>query len=88
MILYAKYSNIQGLSISNPVIINGFQVGTVSDIHPDRDMKNLLVTIELKEEIQIPSNSLGVIIPNPLGDTKIEIRLGDNNQNLKVKKSF
>ena len=30
--IYAKYADTKGLIISNPVFVNGFQVGTVFDI--------------------------------------------------------
>ena len=83
MILYAKYNNIQGLTTSNPVIINGMQVGLVNEINNDKDMKTLLVTIELHQNINIPDNSIALIIPSPLGSSKMEIKLGDNKTFLK-----
>lgn len=33
-IFYAKYDNVEGLEISNPVFINGLKVGRVDDIKP------------------------------------------------------
>jgi len=83
MTIYAKYSNIQGLTSSNPIIINGLQVGIVSDISTDKNMKEILVTISIQKDINIPSNSLASITPNPLTVTKMEIKLGDNNTYLK-----
>ena len=83
MTIYAKYTNIQGLTASNPVMINGLQVGTVSDISNDKNMKEILVVISIHKDINIPSNSIASISPNPLTITKIEIKLGDNNTYLK-----
>ncbi len=83
MTIYAKYSNIQGLTTSNPVIINGLQVGIVSDISNDKNLKEILVVISIQKDINIPSNSLASITPNPLTVTKMEIKLGDNNTYLK-----
>ena len=36
--LYGIYGNVQKLAPSNPVIINGLQVGTVYKISTDKDM--------------------------------------------------
>lgn len=83
MTLYAKYENVQGLSTSNPVFINGLQVGNIYAITNSKDMKQLLVTIAIQKEINIPVNSIAFINPNPLSVTKIEIQLGDATTYLK-----
>jgi phospholipid/cholesterol/gamma-HCH transport system substrate-binding protein len=31
-LVYAKYADTKGLIVSNPVFVNGFQVGTVFEI--------------------------------------------------------
>jgi len=77
MTLYAKYSNVQGLATSNPVFINGLQVGSIENISSDENMRELVVSLSLKQDLLIPNNSIALIIPNPLGTTKIEIKLGD-----------
>jgi len=82
MTLYAKYGNIQGLTPSNPVMINGLQVGNISDIVNDKNMKELIVEISIHKDINIPVNSIAVINPNPLVITKVEIKLGDASQYL------
>ena len=81
--LYAKYKNVQGLTPSNPVFINGLQVGTVKSISYEKNMKELVVTINITKDINIPKNSIAIIIPNPLSNTKVEIKIGDSNQFLK-----
>ena len=75
--LYAKYTNVQGLANSNPVMINGLQVGTVFSITTDKNMKEILVDMNITKDVNIPVNSIAVIKPNPLGTTSIDIRLGD-----------
>lgn len=77
--LYAKYTNVQGLANSNPVMINGLQVGTVFSITTDKNMKVILVDMNITKDVNIPTNSIAYIKPNPLGTTSIEIRLGDAN---------
>ena len=82
-IIYAVYKDVLGLSKSNPVIINGLQVGRVENLDGGRDMKQIVVTIDLTKDIDIPSNSLGVINPNLLGSPSLEIQLGNSTQYLK-----
>ncbi len=85
MTLYAKYQNVQGLATSNPVFINGLQVGNIYAINNSKDMKQMLVTISIQKEIYIPTNSIAFINPNPLSVTKIEIQLGNATTYLKSK---
>ncbi|GAB2807949.1 MlaD family protein [Ferruginibacter profundus] len=80
--LFAKYTNVQGLANSNPVMINGLQVGTVYSITTDKNMKEILVNMTLTKDVNIPVNSFATIRNNPLGTTNIEIRLGDATQYL------
>ncbi len=81
--LYAFYENIQGLSPSNPVIINGMQIGTVSSTDGGADMRNIKVTIRLTKDVNIPSNSVAIINPGLLGGKSLEIKLGTNTKYLK-----
>lgn len=77
--LYAKYTDTKGVKISNPVYVNGFQVGAVADIeNADPTLKSLIVAIKLTDVYDIPANSVAVINENPLGTPSIEIRLGDS----------
>ena len=79
--LHAKYKDTKKIMVSNPVFINGFQVGAVSDIeNEDETLSNIVVTIKLKGDYQIPANSVAVINSNPLGTPSIEITLGNNKQ--------
>lgn len=75
--LFAKYTNVQGLANSNPVMINGLQVGTVYSITTDKNMKEILVNMNLTKDVNIPENSVAFIRSNPLGTTSIDIKLGD-----------
>jgi phospholipid/cholesterol/gamma-HCH transport system substrate-binding protein len=75
--LYAKYTNVQGLANSNPVIINGLQVGTVYSITTDKNMKEILVNMNLTKDVNIPINSIATIKSNLLTTPTLEITLGD-----------
>ena len=81
--LYAKYSNTKGIMVSNPVLINGFQVGNVSDIeNADPNLRNIIVTIKLKDKYNIPANSVAAIKDNPLGSPSMEIVIGNDTKYL------
>jgi phospholipid/cholesterol/gamma-HCH transport system substrate-binding protein len=86
--LYATYGNIQGLQKSNPILINGLQVGTVYDIRTDKNMRNILVEMNITKDVFIPVNSVSSIKTNPLGTPSIEINLGDATTHLKNKDSI
>lgn len=78
--LFAKYTNVQGLAASNPVMINGLQVGTVYSITTDKNMKVILVNMNMTKDVNIPVNSIAIIKPSLLGITSVEITLGDAKQ--------
>lgn len=81
--IYAVYQDVQGLVKSNPVVINGLQVGRVENIDGGKDLKRIVVTVNLTKDINIPSNSLAVINPNLLGSPSLEIQLGNASAYLK-----
>ena len=77
--IYAKYTNTKGIMVSNPVYINGFQVGAVFEIENiDKNLSTILLTIKLKDYYNIPVNSSAVIKENALGTPSIEIKLGNS----------
>ena len=82
--IFAKYADTKGLMVSNPVYVNGFQVGSVIDIeNTDFNLHSILVTIKLNEDYKIPANSVASIKDNPLGTPSIVIKLGNNTNFLK-----
>jgi len=83
--IYAKYADTKGLIISNPVFVNGFQVGTVFDIeNQTADLSQIVVSIKLNNTYKIPANSVATIQDNPLGTNSIAIVLGDAKTFLKA----
>ena len=81
--IYAVYQDVQGLTKSNPVVINGVQVGNINNLDGGKDMKRIVVTVNLTKDINIPDNSLGVINPTILGSASLEIQLGSSSTFLK-----
>lgn len=76
---YAQYENIGGLQVGSSVLVNGYKVGTVSNI--DLLIENnqqLLVTISIEKEFAMPSNTICKIVNQDLMGTKgISLVLGD-----------
>ncbi len=81
----ARFENVQGLTNSNPVMVNGLQVGTVYSLSPSKDMREILVTLNITSDINIPSNSIALIKPSLLGITSLDINLGNAQTYLKHK---
>ncbi len=81
---YAKFPDAKKLRASNPVYINGFQVGSVYEIeNNDPTLRSITVAIKFKGDYKIPANSVASIAENPLGEPSIEIKLGDTTALLK-----
>ena len=81
--IYAVYQDVQTLQKSNPVVINGLQVGRVENLDGGKDMRRIIVTVNLIKDINIPDNSLAVINPGLLGTPTLEIQLGSSKTFLK-----
>jgi phospholipid/cholesterol/gamma-HCH transport system substrate-binding protein len=79
MRFYAVFGNIQGLATSNPVVINGKQVGTVYSTEGGLDMRRIIVSITMNQVVNIPDNSVAVLSASLLGTTSVEIKLGNSN---------
>lgn len=77
--LYAKYTDTKKLMPSNPVFINGFQVGNISDIKAaTKEINSIVVEIKLNGEYKIPANSVAEIDAALLGTSAIVITTGSS----------
>jgi phospholipid/cholesterol/gamma-HCH transport system substrate-binding protein len=85
MTLYAKYSNVAGLTRSCPVIINGLQIGNIAEIKSNPDMRSFIVVLTINQKVNIPDNSVANIQPSPLTSSKLEIQLGNSTTALQDK---
>ena len=76
------YKRIDGLSESNKVILNGYQVGQVSEIRFATNRSDrLLVTFSVDSKVQIPVNSVARIYSSDLmGTRSIELILSQSDQ--------
>jgi phospholipid/cholesterol/gamma-HCH transport system substrate-binding protein len=76
---YAVYENAAGLTSSNPVILNGFKIGIVSDVHMHDDGSGRIVAeVVLNDsKLKIPSDTkLEIFDADLFGGKAIQIVLG------------
>tara|TARA_B100001057_G_scaffold496908_1_gene599653 strand:- start:395 stop:1345 length:951 start_codon:yes stop_codon:yes gene_type:complete len=76
---YAVYENVDGLIVANPVIVNGYSVGRVSEIRilQDRDNK-ILVSMDIDKGLIIGKSSKATLSSNDfLGSKAIVLSIGD-----------
>lgn len=79
---YAVYDNVNGLTRSRPVTINGFKVGQVSNIafNPTEN-GNLIVEIALEEDISFSNNAvLEIYDADIMGKKAVQLKLLDGSQ--------
>lgn len=76
--IYAVFTSVKGVSVSNPVMINGLQVGKVSEMkEKDKNLSGIILTLDIVKDINIPENSVVSINSELLGTTSLDIQLGD-----------
>ena len=70
--LYAVYERIEGLAVSNPVLVNGFKVGQVTNVgFSDKGDGSLLVEFTIEESnLKVPIDSDAKIFSSDLFGTK------------------
>jgi phospholipid/cholesterol/gamma-HCH transport system substrate-binding protein len=73
---YVKYKDIDQLQVSNPVMINGFEVGSVNKIYLDpADNITPIVILEVRDDIKIPKNAKAVLASQGfLGGKVVQIK--------------
>lgn len=81
-IYYAYYNDINGLKVSNSVMLNGYKIGQIQSIgFTDETADKLKVEILINEKVKIPKNSKAVIVSKDvLGTMVVDIQLGDSHE--------
>ena len=78
-VLYAKYSHVDGLAVSKPVLINGYQIGRVDKLELQTD-GSIVATLKIKGKYEIPRNSVAKLESTDLlGSKAIVMALGTGN---------
>ena len=73
---YAVYDNVNGLTISLPVTINGFKVGQVSNIDFNSENADLIVQVAIEEDIPFSTNSILEIYDSDImGSKSLELKV-------------
>ena len=76
-VLYAKYPRVDGLGVSKPVLINGFQIGRVDELTLQPD-GSIVATLKIKGKYEIPLNSIARLEGTDLlGSKAIVMELGN-----------
>lgn len=77
--LYAVYKSVDGLSVSKPVLVNGFQIGRVSKMKLLPDGRTV-VEFKVEEQYKVPSNTLAKLASTDLlGGKAIVFEYGNSN---------
>lgn len=76
--IIAVYNRVNGLTQSDPVLVNGFKVGKVNDIILSQGKSgNIIVQLEVENKVTIPKDSKATIVnADLLGEKAVELKLG------------
>lgn len=73
---YAKYDNVEGLAVSKPVLVNGYQIGRVSKLTLLQSGQ-ILAAFKINPEYAIPNNTIAKLVSTDLlGGKAIIFELG------------
>ena len=76
---HVKFKDISGLSASNPIFANGYQVGIVKSINFDYTSGNdIVVTFGVDKNLRLPKGTTAEIESDFMGNVKMNLILGGN----------
>ena len=77
---YARYQSVEGLTISKRVLVNGFQIGRVSDLELQED-GSILAQFKISPDYEIPKNTIARLESTDLlGGKAIVFELGNSKE--------
>lgn len=78
--LFARYSRVDGLTVSKPVLINGYQIGRVAKLQLEPG-GTILATLSINSKYDIPGNSTARLEGTDLlGSKAIVMELGNSKK--------
>ncbi|QDW25333.1 MlaD family protein [Pedobacter sp. KBS0701] len=78
--LYAKYTRVDGLTVSKPILINGYQIGRVAKLELQGD-GSIIATLSVNSKYEIPENSIARLEGTDLlGSKAIVMSLGNSKK--------
>ncbi|MDR3694884.1 MlaD family protein [Mucilaginibacter sp.] len=76
---YAVYSSVDGLAISKPVLVNGFQIGRISKMKLQAN-GSTVVELSVDRQYKVPKNTLAKLVSTDLlGSKAIVFVFGNSN---------
>lgn len=76
---YIKFKDVSGLSASDPIYADGYQVGVVRGIDYDYEHSgNVLVRFTVDNDLRIPKGSSAEIVTDLMGNVKMNLLLANN----------
>lgn len=82
---YAIYQNVDKLTESNQIFLNGYAVGRVSDIIIQQNKDRVLVELSIDSDIIVNTSSVAVLNGELLGGRFIQLIVGDTGEKLEAK---
>lgn len=75
---YVKYANVDGLTVSNPVVVNGLSIGRVSAVQLNQQKGYIMVELEIKDDFIVGDTAKAILINSDfLGGKAIELDVGN-----------
>lgn len=82
---YAIYKNVDKLTESNQIFLNGYAVGRVSDIEIQQHKDRVLVELSIDSDIVVNRASVAILNGELLGGRFIQLIVGESTERLKPK---
>lgn len=82
---YAIFRNVDKLTESNLIYLNGYSVGRVSDIEIQQDKNRVIVELSINSDIKVNKSSVAVLNGELLGGRFIQLVIGNNGEQLQNK---
>jgi phospholipid/cholesterol/gamma-HCH transport system substrate-binding protein len=82
---YTVFANVDKLTESNQIYLNGYAVGRVSDIQIEQDKNRVLVELDIDSDIKVTDSSVAMLNGELLGGRFIELQIRPGGRILKPK---
>lgn len=82
---YAVYENVDKLTESNQIFLNGYAVGRVSKIQIQQRLNRVLVELDIDSEIVLTDSSVALLNGELLGGRFIQLMVGEGGNMLRPK---
>lgn len=76
---YAVYTDVTGLAVAKPVLVNGFQIGRVSHLTLQPN-GTTLVEFKVQSKYDVPKNTVAKLDGDLLGNKTIDFQLGNSKE--------